>query len=174
MIDETSKDLMEYEAILGYSTDTSRSARQVPQTRKFVNGNELYEWDKLPVSAKLTDEQAMLCPAVIGCHDLRSKKKYTVSVDNLKPVEWNKDAMDHLVLDTRKKDMLKGLVSYHSNRNRGNEQADLIAGKGQSLVILLHGPPGVRSLPIVGSISPKYRLIYSMLGWEDADGRVNR
>lgn len=168
---------MEYESILGIPTDplqSTREVRYVQQTRKFDNDNELYEWGNLSVSSKLTDVQAMLCPAVIGCHDLRSKKKYTVSVDNLKPVEWNKDAMDHLVLDTRKKEMLKGLVSYHSSRNRGNEQADLIAGKGQSLVILLHGPPGVRSLPIVGSISPDYRLIYSMLGWEDADCRVDR
>lgn len=99
---------------------------------------------------------------------------YFVSVDNLQPVKWNEDAMNHLVLDTRKKDMLKGLVSYHSSRNRGNERADLIAGKGQSLVILLYGPPGVRSLPIIGSIPPNYRLIYSMLGWEDADCRVDR
>ncbi|KAL6909246.1 P-loop containing nucleoside triphosphate hydrolase protein [Trichoderma evansii] len=85
----------------------------------------------------------MLCPAVIGCHDLRTKKSYTVSVDNLQPVKWNKDAMDHLVLDTKKKEMLKGLVRYHFDRNRRNDRGDLIAGKGQSLVILLHGPPGV-------------------------------
>ncbi|EHK41613.1 hypothetical protein TRIATDRAFT_17892, partial [Trichoderma atroviride IMI 206040] len=64
-------------------------------------------------------------------------------VDNLQPIEWNKDAMDHLVLDTRKKDMLKGLVRHHSSRNRRSERGDLIAGKGRSLVILLHGPPGV-------------------------------
>lgn len=115
----------------------------VAHTRKFVDGNGAYEWESLPATTKLTDEQAMLCPAVIECHDLRSKKRYMVSVDNLQPVEWNKDAMDHLVLDTRKKDMLKGLVSYHSSRNRRSERADLIVGKGESLVILLHGPPGV-------------------------------
>jgi hypothetical protein len=103
---------------------------------------EAYQWDGILVSENLTDEQAMLCPAVIGCFDLRSKHMYTVSVDNLQPVEWNKDAMDHLVLETKKKEMLKGLVNYHSDTNRRKDR-DLIAGKGQSLVILLHGPPGV-------------------------------
>ncbi|PTB46010.1 hypothetical protein M441DRAFT_52809, partial [Trichoderma asperellum CBS 433.97] len=104
---------------------------------------EAYQWDRIPASTILTDEQAMLFPAVIGCHDLRSKKRYTVSVNDLQPVEWNEDEMDHLVLEDKKKAMLKGLVSYHSNRNCRNEKGDLIAGKGEGLVILLHGPPGV-------------------------------
>lgn len=128
--------------------DEDENARQVSHRHNIFNGDGTYEWGRVPASAKLTDEQARLCPAVIGCHDLRSKKTYIVSVDNLQPIEWNRDAMNHLVLDTRKKDMLEGLVRYHSSRNRGNEKADLIAGKGQSLVILLHGPPGVCVSPI--------------------------
>lgn len=106
---------------------------------------EPYQWDNLPRSTALTDEQAMLCPPVIDCHDLRSKKRLTVSIVNLQPVKWNEDALSHLVLDEKKKRMLEGLVRHHTTRNRRNEKGDLIAGKGQSLVILLHGPPGVRS-----------------------------
>lgn len=132
---------MKYQAFLDNFLELSGRTRVYP--RAFFDGNDAYEWGRLSEATKLTDEQAMLCPAVIGCHDLRSKKTYIVSVDNLQQVQWNKDAMDHLVLDTRKKEMLKGLVHHHSSRNRGNERADLIAGKGQSLVILLHGPPGV-------------------------------
>lgn len=107
---------------------------------------EEYQWDKLPATTELTDEQAMLCPPVIGCYGVRSKELYTVSVDKLEPVQWDVDAMDHLVLDNKKKDMLKGLVGYHYSRGDERSRGDLIAGKGQSLVILLHGPPGVSSL----------------------------
>lgn len=52
--------------------------------------------------------------------------------------------MDHLVLEQRKKDILKALVGQHYNKRDRDAQGDLIAGKGQSLVILLHGSPGVR------------------------------
>lgn len=106
---------------------------------------EPYQWDNLPISTALTDEQAMLCPPVVDCHDLRSKKRLTVSIVNLQPVKWNQDALSQLVLDEKKKQMLEGLVHHHTNRHRRNEKGDLIAGKGQSLVILLYGPPGVRS-----------------------------
>ncbi|KAL7935703.1 P-loop containing nucleoside triphosphate hydrolase protein [Trichoderma chlorosporum] len=104
---------------------------------------EEYQWDKLPLDAELSDEQAMLCPPIIGCYDLKSKELYLVSVDNLRPVKWNENAMDHLVLDPKKKNMLTRLVRYHSHRHGRNGEKDLIAGKGQSLAILLHGPPGV-------------------------------
>lgn len=68
---------------------------------------------------------------------------YVVSVEKLEPVKWDVDAMDRLVLDSKKKAMLKGLVGQqNSNRNLGM-RGDLITGKGQSLIVLLHGPPGV-------------------------------
>lgn len=137
VIDDKSKTRTEIDYILRMDDNIRERDRDINDRRA------AYQWDELPTTTALTDEQAMLCPAVIGCHDLRSKKRYTVSIDNLQPVKWDEDAMDHLVLDTKKKDMLKGLVRYHSNRNRRNERGDLIAGKGQSLVILLHGPPGV-------------------------------
>ncbi|EHK26665.1 uncharacterized protein TRIVIDRAFT_4009, partial [Trichoderma virens Gv29-8] len=92
---------------------------------------------------ELNDEELMLCPAVIGCYDLRNKNKYLVSVNNLQEVNWNKDVMNHLVMDKRKKNMLEGLVRHHSDRDLRHNTGDLIAGKGQGLVILLHGPPGV-------------------------------
>ncbi|KAH8123348.1 hypothetical protein LI328DRAFT_156945 [Trichoderma asperelloides] len=137
VIDDKWKTPTGINSILRLDDNTRERVRDVGDLR------EAYQWDRLPKSTVLTNTQAMLCPPVIGCHDLRSRKRYTVSIDNLQPVKWNEDAMDHLVLDNKKKDMLKGLVRYHSNRNRRNERGDIIAGKGQSLVILLHGPPGV-------------------------------
>ncbi|PNP38116.1 hypothetical protein TGAMA5MH_09980 [Trichoderma gamsii] len=118
---------------------------------------EPYQWDNLPISTALTDEQAMLCPPVVDCHDLRSKKRLTVSIVNLQPVKWNQDALSQLVLDEKKKQMLEGLVHHHTNRHRRNEKGDLIAGKGQSLVILLYGPPGVGKTLTAESIAEAVR-----------------
>ena len=44
---------------------------------------------------------------------------------------------DELQLDFNMKRMIKALVKNHSNKD--NTNADLIEGKGRSLVILLHG-----------------------------------
>lgn len=101
--------------------------------------------DSLPSTAELTDEQARLCPASIGCHSLSDMKLYAAKVDQLAPVAWDTGAMDLLVLEEKKKNILKGLVGQHYNNRDRDMRSDLIAGKGNSLIILLHGPPGVRS-----------------------------
>lgn len=104
-----------------------------------------YKPDDFHQYPALNDEELSLCPAVIGCYDLKNKNRYLVSINNLQAVDWNKDVMKHLVMDERKKLMLEGLVRHHSDRNLRHDTGDLIAGKGQGLVILLHGPPGVCS-----------------------------
>jgi hypothetical protein len=66
-----------------------------------------------------------------------------VSVDNLEPVTWNKEVIDHLVIAEDKKQLLKGLVAHHSHRSNADNMGDIIENKGKGLVILLYGPPGV-------------------------------
>lgn len=64
-------------------------------------------------------------------------------------VTWNKEAFEHLVLPSRTKELIKALVMVRSPV-RGTKQAmslagkreDLIAGKGNGLIMLLHGGPG--------------------------------
>ena len=107
---------------------------------------EQYQWDELSAKTELTDEQARLCPPIIGCYSLTSKEFYAVSVEKLEQVKWDVGAMNRLVLEDKKKEMLKGLVGQHYSPRYQGMRGDLIAGKGQSLVILLHGPPGVRPL----------------------------
>lgn len=113
---------------------------------------ERYKWDNLPATTCITEEQAGLCPAIIGCHSLSTMESYIVRVDKLAPVAWDESAMNHLVLEKKKKDILKGLVGQHYNKRTNKSMGDLIKDKGKGLVILLHGPPGV-CLPIVCSIS---------------------
>ena len=51
-------------------------------------------------------------------------------------VVWNKTAFDRLVLKTRTKDMIQALVSVHISMSG---TTDIIDGKGNGLIILLHG-----------------------------------
>lgn len=108
-----------------------------------LDEREDYQWDQLPLNAVLTDQQAQLCPAVIRCVSISTKHDFNVSVETLEPISWNREAIELLVLDENKKDLLKGLVAQHSHRTKAGEFGDLIENKGKGLVILLYGPPGV-------------------------------
>ncbi|KAM0517395.1 hypothetical protein ACHAPE_004926 [Trichoderma viride] len=157
VIDNKRKTPADLDSILGLG-EKGRIVVRESERELFVSDlREPYQWDNLPISTVLTDEQAMLCPPVIDCHDLRNKKRLTVSIVNLQPVKWNEDALSHLVFDEKKKRMLEGLVRHHTNRSRRNEKGDLIAGKGQSLVVLLHGPPGVGKTLTAESIAEAVR-----------------
>jgi AAA+ superfamily predicted ATPase len=60
-------------------------------------------------------------------------------VDNVRPVNWNKKAFDSLVLDSDTKELVKALVMTHLEAEHGT---DIIGGKGNGLIMLLHGGPG--------------------------------
>jgi hypothetical protein len=64
-------------------------------------------------------------------------------------VKWNKEAFDRLVLPNKTKDMVKSLVMVRAAQRGLKERRvldsmrdDLIAGKGNGLIMLLHGGPG--------------------------------
>lgn len=75
----------------------------------------------------------------------------TIIVDNVGPVTWNKDAFERLVLPKKTKDPVKALVMVRTSKlceqqgmniARKRKRDDLIAGKGNGLIMLLHGGPG--------------------------------
>jgi len=82
---------------------------------------EEYLWDNLTVDIDPNDEihqaKAQLCPPILGCFYVATGKAHMVSVDNLEPITWNKEAIDHLVIAEDKKQLLKGLVAHHSHRS---------------------------------------------------------
>ena len=64
-------------------------------------------------------------------------------------MRWNKDAFDRLVLPYQKKELVRALVTVRTSQ-RGVKQGlglagkreDIISGKGNGLIMLLHGGPG--------------------------------
>ncbi|KIM95508.1 hypothetical protein OIDMADRAFT_106443 [Oidiodendron maius Zn] len=78
-------------------------------------------------------------PNTILGYNLRSKKWVDLDVDLIQEVTWNKVSFEHLVLDTKTKDLITALVTNEVELERG---ADIIHGKGNGLIILLHGAPG--------------------------------
>jgi hypothetical protein len=85
----------------------------------------------------------MICPASIIVFSLDNQEWCSVGVVHLKPKEWRPSSFDRLVLDQERKDILIGLVKTNSRRAQSKKSADIIDGKGEGVVLLLHGPPGV-------------------------------
>lgn len=90
---------------------------------------EYLGYDKLDVDVELTDHQTLLCISTIRCFDLNEQRPMIVSFSNLRPVDWNKSAMKHLVLDQDKKDLICAVVKNHS-QDLPSQTQDIIEGKG--------------------------------------------
>ncbi|KAL1859755.1 hypothetical protein VTK73DRAFT_7490 [Phialemonium thermophilum] len=89
----------------------------------------------------LSDDEARLTNATVRGYSFAVKRFLEFFVGQLSPVEWHAQCFDDLVLDPAIKKTVQALVSSHS---RGADRFDdIVKGKGQGLVCVLHGPPGV-------------------------------
>ncbi|KAF5693478.1 AAA family ATPase [Fusarium globosum] len=92
------------------------------------------ECDDPPDGAEL-----LVFPNTIVGYNLRQKKWQDLQIDLIQKVLWNKQAFRHLVIDPEIKDIIQALVS---SKLETDQTTDLIQGKGNGLIILLHGGPG--------------------------------
>ncbi|CAI6238217.1 unnamed protein product [Periconia digitata] len=117
-------------------------------------------------SGSLKDQLAMLLPSQIPGFEMESKKWVNLNIMQTEDVTWNQKAFGRLVLDEPSKDLIRALVSVHlGNKITG----DIIAGKGNGLIILLHGSPGVGKTLTAESVAelaekPLYRVTCGDIG----------
>lgn len=81
-------------------------------------------------------------------------------------MQWDSKAFEKLVLKPHKKELLKALVTVHMDTRHST---DLIAGKGNGLILLLHGAPGTGKTLTAESIAelaekPLYRVTCGDIG----------
>lgn len=77
-------------------------------------------------------------PVVAG-FSFAAKSWGVASVSGLRPITFNEDAFDRLVMPAPRKRLISALVTSHT----GTSGVDVMAGKGEGAIFLLHGPPGV-------------------------------
>ncbi|KAM7217128.1 Fidgetin-like protein 1 [Rhypophila decipiens] len=103
---------------------------------------------------ELSETEMMLLPAGIHGFYFKEKKWMHLLVQNIQPTDWNKMAYEQLVLPKRTKNLVKALVMVRKQAREESDESqeaglaeilkkdDLIAGKGNGLIMLLHGGPG--------------------------------
>jgi hypothetical protein len=128
----------------------SEAAKRQRGIRKHNNGSGLDDFAEGKVDDELLDEDRLLTNATVRGFAFTHKRFLEFFVDNLTQIEWNAECFDQLVLDAAPKRTVQALVSMHARRSKNEEAAfdDIVKGKGQGLVMVLHGPPGTLSLRI--------------------------
>jgi len=81
-----------------------------------------------------------------------------VSVHGLCDPHFDKDAIQHLIIDSRSKLMVQTLCEMYDKHADQNSLvfADFVRGKGEGQIILLHGPPGTGKTLTAGTSNTPY------------------
>ncbi|KAK3296663.1 uncharacterized protein B0H64DRAFT_440167 [Chaetomium fimeti] len=108
----------------------------------------------------------LLFPALVPAFGLKSKRWRWVLADRLVEVAWSKKAFESLRLRLSTKQLIQCLVEGHKDSvNTGFD--DVVAGKGQGLIFLLHGDVGLgKTLTAEGISDHLKRPLYSISGGE--------
>ncbi|KAF2817568.1 P-loop containing nucleoside triphosphate hydrolase protein [Mytilinidion resinicola] len=113
------------------------------------------------VPEEMGDEDLLICnPTVLG-FSLANKQWGEFPVANIKDIRWDTLAFESLAIPEQKKEMLQALVEGHQSESGHVKFDDVISGKGQGLVLLLHGLPGVgKTLTAEGIAEFQKRPLY--------------
>lgn len=128
------------------------------------------EWD-IDAEAMANDQPPdgqfrYLLPPRIKGFNLRRKKWHDLAADRISDVVWNREAFKSLVMNRRAKDLTQALVV---SQLEAEKSTDLIAGKGNGLILLLHGGPGTGKTLTAESVAeiagkPLYRVTCGDVG----------
>uniref|UniRef100_A0A0B7KGW9 ATPase AAA-type core domain-containing protein n=2 Tax=Bionectria ochroleuca TaxID=29856 RepID=A0A0B7KGW9_BIOOC len=136
---------------------------------------EYDKWgDDLPASIEPTAIQQMLLPQGIQAYNLKELKWMYLSLDQIRPVTWNKDAFNRLILPQRTKTMLKALVMTKKPAAKPPGYAEtpqdranfLVSRNGRPLIMHFHGGPGTGKSFAAAEIAemPIFRVTCGLMG----------
>ncbi|KAF2239766.1 P-loop containing nucleoside triphosphate hydrolase protein [Viridothelium virens] len=157
-----------------------RKMHEHAQAFRFEKPAETHPFDRMPPYLNIEQKPSRVCfyimpPDIHGFY-LNEKKWIKLFVDCVQPVSWNKKAFERLVLPPQTKDLVRALVTVRTSQ-RGIKQGlgvagkrtDITNGKGNGLIMLLHGGPGTGKTLTGESVAeiaemPLYRVTCGDIG----------
>ncbi|KAM0802505.1 hypothetical protein BDR22DRAFT_103168 [Usnea florida] len=141
---------------------------------KAVSANPLQDDlgpERMSAEEPPADPFLLLLPRTINGFNMQNKKWEELEVARISEVSWNKEAFESLVVEPTTKALIKALVMQQLEKEKGT---DLIAGKGQGLIVLLHGGPGTGKTFTAETVAeiaekPLYRVTCGDLGTEPTE-----
>ncbi|KAI0014216.1 P-loop containing nucleoside triphosphate hydrolase protein [Xylariaceae sp. FL0662B] len=113
-------------------------------------------------SPELTDDLLYLCSTYVRGYCFKDKKWVMFHIAHVRDMQWNDSAFDSLVLTGEYKRLITAFVESHMKNKDMFD--DVIEGKGQGLIMLLEGPPGVGKTLTAEAVSDKLRRPLYALG----------
>ncbi|KAK8036439.1 AAA family ATPase [Apiospora marii] len=135
---------------------------------RMLQSNIEDEPDELADSYEEPPKQPLLLvfPRQVTAFDLKRNLWTKIEVDNIREVTWDQSSFDKLALQRDSKELIEALVTSQIDASEGT---DIVAGKGNGLIMLLHGGPGTGKTFTAESIAelahkPLFRVTCSGIG----------
>lgn len=118
----------------------------------------------------------VVMPSAVHGFYLTEKQWICIDVDGIHDIKWNKTAYDRLVIPDESKVLIQALVTVRKSQKGvkhglgvAGKRVDIIAGKGNGLIMLLHGGPGTGKSLTAESVAeiaemPLYRVTCGDIG----------
>ncbi|KAK2051880.1 ATPase [Colletotrichum caudatum] len=129
---------------------------EICKTRKQSLGRKIsplfsvYFDDSSTTQRGLTNHDLLLCPSAVMAYVFRTRTWEYVHIKNLQQPQFDEDMIGHLVISEQRLRTLKALSKSFARVNKHGEgindakwSAGFVRGKGNGLIFLLHGKPGV-------------------------------
>ncbi|CAG8724418.1 26398_t:CDS:2 [Dentiscutata erythropus] len=125
---------------------------------------------------KINQVDYLHAPALVYGFSFALKEWGQFEVSKFTDVQFDKEALDHLVIPQNKKEIIKGLVKQYVDPNKPTEGngLDPIRKKGNGCIFLCYGPPGTGKTLTAESVAeflerPLWMLSVHELGTEPKD-----
>ncbi|KAJ0161401.1 hypothetical protein CTA2_6291 [Colletotrichum tanaceti] len=117
------------------------------------------------------DTFVYLVPLSIQGFNLKTKKWTDLSIDRFSEVQWNTGAFESLVISGKMKRLIQALIT---DQIEAEHATDIISGKGNGIIMLLHGGPGTGKTLTAESVAeiarkPLYPVTCGDIGTEPRD-----
>ncbi|OTB06589.1 hypothetical protein M426DRAFT_318656 [Hypoxylon sp. CI-4A] len=118
--------------------------------KKMVSLFEDYNYIAIETQDELTTHQYFLCHYEMMSFVFRTRTWESLHVRNFSKPKFDEGLINHLAMDPQRKRILKSLAKSFARVNKHGDvltrnlwAADFVEGKGNGLIFLLHGRPGV-------------------------------